>query len=126
MDSSTSVNLDVAKRLDLTCRKGDTFSLSMSVTDATGASVDFSVYTDIKMQVRPTVDDDVASPILEFDYPTDYDTSVVGQLEISKSATAMSAVAAGMYVYDLQLTDAVGKTITWFYGLFKVNDDISF
>lgn len=124
-NNTTNINLDIAKRLDLTCRKGDSFSLTMSVTDTNGDLVDFSTYSDIKLQVRPT-DEDTGTPVLEFDYPSDYDDGTIGVLVINKSAAAMSSIEAGIYVYDMQLTDSVGKTITWFYGLFKVNDDVSF
>ena len=123
--SKTNINLDIAKRLDLTCRKGDSFELSMAVTDANGTEVDFSTYTDIKLQVRPT-DEDTGVPVLEFTYPTDFNTSTLGLLIVSKSSASMATIAAGIYVYDMQLTDATGKTVTWFYGLFKINDDISF
>ena len=79
----------------------------------------------MKMQVRPT-DEDVATPVIEFTYPTDFETPELGSLVISKDSTFMETVESGIYVYDIQLTDATSKTVTWFYGLFKINDDISF
>ena len=119
-----SVNIDASKRLDITCRKGDTFELTITATDAEGANVDFGSYTSIDLQVRPT-DEDTGTPVISFDHPADFDTSTSGQLVVSKSATTMAGVAAGIYVYDMQLTDSTGKTITWFYGLFKINDDVT-
>lgn len=123
--SNINVNLDVAKRLDVTCRKGDTFSLSMIVTDSEGVLVDFGAYTDIAMQVRST-DSDTGTPIIEFAYPADFDTTTVGTLIVIKDSTFMATVDSGVFVYDMQLTDATGKTVTWFYGLFKINDDVTF
>lgn len=123
-NNGTKINLDVAQRVDITCRKGDSFSLSMSVTDASGDDVDFSTYTAINMQIRDT-DSDTGTPILEFDYPTDFDDSTLGTLVISKSDAVMATIDSGIFVYDLQLTDSTGKTITWFYGLFKINDDVT-
>jgi hypothetical protein len=37
----------------------------------------------------------------------------------------MANAEAGLFVYDFQLTDSSNKTVTWFYGLFTINDDIS-
>lgn len=119
-----SVSTDVSKRLDITCRKGDTFELTITATDAEGENVEFGSYTSIDLQVRPT-DEDTGTPVISFDHPADFDTGTAGQLVITKAAQEMSGVAAGVYVYDMQLTDSTGKTITWFYGIFKVNDDVT-
>jgi hypothetical protein len=119
-----SVSTDISKRLDITCRKGDTFEMTIDATDAEGDAVAFGSYSDIALEVRPT-DEDSGTPVLSFDYPADFNTAVAGKLVISKSATVMAAVTAGVYVYDMQLTDSAGKTVTWFYGLFKINDDVT-
>lgn len=119
-----SVSTDISKRLDITCRKGDTFEMTIDATDAEGDAVAFGSYSDIALEVRPT-DEDSGTPVLSFDHPTDFNTAVAGKLVISKSATVMAAVTAGVYVYDMQLTDSAGKTVTWFYGLFKINDDVT-
>lgn len=124
-NENLQVNLDVAKRLDITCRKGDTFQLSMEVNDDNGDPIDFSLYTSIKMQVRESEDDDDDSPVFSFEYPAAYDTSEVGKLVINKAASDMANVQSGLFVYDLQLTDQSNKTVTWFYGIFRVNDDIT-
>lgn len=121
--SNISVNLDVAKRLDITCRKGDTFELTIEAKDSTGADIDFTAYTMGLAQVRPT--DESATLTLEF---TDTAGTIVfanGSFKLTQSATTMSAIAAGIYVYDVQLADASGKIVTWFYGLFKINEDVS-
>ena len=124
-NENLQANLDVAKRLDITCRKGDTFQLSMEVNDDNGDPIDFSLYTSIKMQVRESEDDDDDSPVFSFEYPAAYDTSEVGKLIINKTASDMANVQSGLFVYDLQLTDQSNKTVTWFYGIFRVNDDIT-
>ena len=119
-----SVSTDISKRLDITCRKGDTFEMTIDATDAEGDAVAFGSYSDIALEVRPT-DEDSGTPVLSFDHPADFNTTVAGKLVISKSATVMATVTAGVYVYDMQLTDSAGKTVTWFYGLFKINDDVT-
>jgi hypothetical protein len=51
----SKVNLDIAQRLDITCRKGDTFKLQLSVKDANNLPVNTSgsVYG-YKLEVRET------------------------------------------------------------------------
>jgi len=120
-NTKLSVNLDVAKRLDITCRKGDTFELLISATDSDGNDIDFGAYSNAVLQVRPT--DDSATLVLEFTI-LDFQM-IVGSFTASKTAAEMSAVDAGVYVYDLELTDGDGKVVTWFYGLFKINDDVT-
>jgi hypothetical protein len=118
------VNLDVAKRLDIVCRKGDSFELTLEVTDAEGNAIDFSLYSSMKFQVREA-EEDTGTPVLEFSYPSDFITSVPGKITIKKTADLMANAEAGLFVYDFQLTDSSNKTVTWFYGLFTINDDIS-
>jgi hypothetical protein len=118
------VNLDVAKRLDIVCRKGDSFELTLEVTDAEGNAIDFSLYSSMKFQVREA-EEDTGTPVLEFSYPSDFITSTTGKITIKKTADLMANAEAGLFVYDFQLTDSSNKTVTWFYGLFTINDDIS-
>lgn len=122
--SSLKISTDIAKRLDITCRKGDTFKLTMEVTDANGAAVDFSAFLDLLIQVRPT-DEDTSTPVLEL-VLADFDVSTIGTIVATKDAATMADVEAGMYVYDFQLTDQDGFVTTWFYGIFKINDDVAF
>ena len=77
------------------------------------------------MHLRESEDDDDDSPVFSFEYPAAYDTSEVGKLIINKTASDMANVQSGLFVYDLQLTDQSNKTVTWFYGIFRVNDDIT-
>ena len=49
---ATSVNLDIASRVDITCRKGDTFTLELTFKDEDGNVIDLSVGYDWVMQVR--------------------------------------------------------------------------
>lgn len=116
-------NLDIAQRLDITCRKGDTFELVITITDSTGAALDLSAYTDFEIDVRPT-DEDSGTPILTFAY-SDFAASNLGVLTATKSYTDMESVEAGTFVYDLQATDGGAVRTTWFYGLFTIIDDVT-
>lgn len=121
--SQLNVNLDVAKRLDITCRKGDTFELIVNATDSSGNSIDFSAYSSGVAQVRPT--DDSSTLTLEFSSNDGSIAMINGAFRLSKSASDMSSVDSGTYVYDIQLVDGAGKSVTWFYGLFTINEDVS-
>lgn len=116
-------NLDIAQRLDITCRKGDTFELVITITDSTGTALDLSAYTDFEIDVRPT-DEDSGTPILTFSY-SDFAASNLGVLTATKSYTDMESVEAGTFVYDLQATDGGAVRTTWFYGLFTIIDDVT-
>ena len=121
---ATSVNLDISKRVDITCRKGDSFSLEMMISDADGVGIDLAQYT-FKMEVRET---DTSSVFLLSSINDDFQfynnaNGAEGALEIVASSTAME-VESGLYVYDIQATTGTQVT-TWFYGIFKINEDIT-
>ena len=117
---AAQINLDTAQRVDITCRKGDTFSLELTFNDPDGDAMDLTSYT-WKLDVRET--DTSASAIIEDD-SFSYTGSAEGLLRITASATTMEEVSGGIYVYDLQSSDA-GNVKTWLYGIFKVNEDIT-
>ena len=120
---ATQANLDIAQRLDITCRKGDSFELLFNVKDESGALIDFTTFTDFEMDVRET-DDDTGTPILEF-LNADFVGTAEGTLTASKSFADMSAVESGTFVYDIQVTDGNSVRTTWFYGLFTIIDDVT-
>jgi hypothetical protein len=116
-------NLDIAQRLDITCRKGDTFELIITITDSTGVAIDLSSYVDFEMDVRPT-DEDAGTPILTF-VNSDFSATAAGVLTATKSFSDMESVESGTFVYDLQATDGSSVRTTWFYGLFTIIDDVT-
>lgn len=118
-----SVNLDISSRLDITCRKNDTFSLDLDIKDASGNALDLTSYT-FKMEVRSSTDSGgtlvISSEPIRF--PT---ADEEGNLTIKIEASDMG-VSAGVYVYDLQATlDSPSTVTTWLYGTFKINEDIT-
>jgi hypothetical protein len=121
---AVSINLDISKRVDITCRKGDSFSLEMMISDADGVGIDLSLYT-FKMEVRET---DTSSVALLSSTNDDFQfynnaNGADGALEITATASAME-VESGLYVYDIQATTG-SQVTTWFYGIFKINEDIT-
>ena len=115
------VKLDVAKRLDIVCRKGDTFNLVINVTDSAGAAVDLTTYSDFRMEVRES--DTAAGTIIADSNVTITGTSG-GVLTVTISNTIMEGVDGGLYAYDLETIQS-GVVQTWLTGVFKVNEDVT-
>ena len=119
--NTSQVQLDVARRLDIICRKGDTFSLVINVTDSAGDAVDLTTYSDFRMEVRET--DTSASTVI-----ADSDVTITGTsggvLTVTITNTVMEGVDGGLYVYDLE-TIKSGVVQTWLTGVFKVNEDVT-
>lgn len=117
---ATQINLDSATRVDVTCRKGDTFELEFTFSDDAGDAIDLTGYT-WKMDVKET---DTSSSDVIADSSFSYTGTATGVLKITASASVMAAVSGGLYVYDLQSTNS-GVVKTWVYGIFKINEDVS-
>jgi len=136
---SNVVNLDVSKRVDIICRKGDTFKLEIDLKDSTGTAVPYDAYT-FKMEVRTadyennaystTGDTDTTivlstedtSPLVKKIVPT----VTTGKVQFGVTNTIMKTVSSGMYVYDIEaISTSTSESQTWLYGTFKVNEDIS-
>jgi hypothetical protein len=119
--TNSLVNLDIAKRLDVTCRKGDSFSLTVDFTDADGSPIDLSLYS-FELEVRDASDSVVISKT-SVTYTKNSD-STTGRLVISIDSA--SVTTAGRYVYDLESTRIDNLYVqTWLYGLFAINEDVT-
>ena len=114
------VNLDTAARLDIICRKGDSFSLTVefdaNMPDPAEGGV---AYT---MIVRET---DTATGAHEDGFSFERDSSDSKKITITNTASNMN-VASGLYVYDLQVVSGSPSTTkTYLYGTFRINEDVS-
>lgn len=117
---SQSINLDIAKRVDITCRKGDTFSVALTFTQENGDDMDVSNHA-FKMAVKET-DTSVGDVISTSEFIYSVDPANV--LTIQCQYDVMESKSAGIYVYDLQSKE--GSIVrTWIYGVFKINEDVS-
>lgn len=115
---ANSVNLDTSSRLDITCRKGDTFRLVLQLNDAEGGLLDATTY-DFRMEVR---DNDMAvNTVVPYTAVTYIKAS--GQLTVIIDEADMN-MDGGLYVYDLQAAKS-GDVQTWIHGLFQVNEDVT-
>ena len=120
-----TVNLDTASRLDVVCRRGDTFKLVLEFgvkMPATGSDYSFS------FAESDSVTADSASSSFTVDVTTGDTTT--SQVSISCPAGTMGDISPGLYVYDFSVNDTAGirfdqnSTTTLIFGTLKVVDDI--
>lgn len=116
---TNTVNLDNAQRVDIICRKGDTFSLEVDFYNDSNQPINLTSYT-WKMEVSES--DTSASPVLD-STAFSYSGNSTGTLFVTATANTMLTISAGMYVYGLQ-SNVAGVIKTWLYGLFTVNEDV--
>jgi hypothetical protein len=116
----SKVSLDVAQRLDITCRKGDTFNLVVNVTNSSGVTENLTSYS-FKMQLRET---DVSTLPTIDDSQMTITGSSGGVLTVTIPSSVMANISSGLYVYDLQ-TIKGGITQTWLTGVITVNEDVT-
>tara|TARA_R100001509_G_scaffold158611_2_gene124007 strand:- start:1872 stop:2318 length:447 start_codon:yes stop_codon:yes gene_type:complete len=143
----SSVNLDVAQKLDITCRKGDTFRLLLTFKDSTGTVInvgDLDSSTpqySFSFEVRDFATDDGDNARLSTNsnarrervsnvtiQNVESDGSD-GKIRIVIEAEEMAKIESGVYVYDLQANTVVGGSVTnvqtWVRGSFIVNEDVT-
>lgn len=129
----SKVNLDIAEKLNITCRKGDTFSLSLTIKDSAGTVVDLvaNEYVFLMQARGPKKSDGTRDVIIDTTGVADTGFNITvndsGVVTILASATFMKDVDQGRYVYDLQQSVGTANTVvtTILEGSFVVNDDIS-
>ncbi len=127
MSNATKINLDTSSRVDVTCRKGDTFSLRLTVTNSTGGAAFksgdvflFEVrHSDIGDHVKNTDNVNFAASVT-----ADSDDVTAKFIDITVAASVMKTMPSGLYIYDVeQKTAAVVSTLI--FGTLKVNEDVS-
>ena len=115
------VNLDVTERLDITCRQGDTFSITIKLKDSAGDPL--PLVTDgykFSMQVRENLESAnqkgatglvIGVRMSEVDRSTlrvkrvasrPFVTDDLGNLTITALPSVMREIQPGIYIYDLQ------------------------
>lgn len=113
------INLDNAKRLDITCRRGNTFRLELNITDtSTGLPLDVTGWT-FSAKILDSNDNEV----LSFE-DENFTKTVEGVLTMTRASAVMANITPGSYQYDLQaVRTSDGEVQTWVFGTFKVNAD---
>ena len=119
-----TVNLDTAARLDIICRKGDSFKLEIDFNEqvpTSGWKMDVLTSTGGTSILADTV----------FSYSVANGEETNSKLTIEARSSEMAGASSGLYVYDLQNTDSntnvdgASKVKTYTYGTFKVVGDIT-
>ena len=144
------VNLDIAQTLNITCRRGDTFTLSVTLKDDSGDPLALVTNSyEFIMQIRKSAFDDGAAGLIlctatgqppgnpplgyiEKMGPSEEDNiNNSGVVTIKIPDSTMREVPSGRYVYDLQYVlpgqgeaDSATHT-TILKGSFVVNEDVS-
>ena len=118
---ASSVNFDTTEVLNITCREGDTFSMTVTLKDSTGTGLTFVTdnyvfYMQVKSVIQsgniraartseravlqtPSLPTDEKSTALLFESPIIDDS---GNVTIEASAETMSKLKPGSYIYDLR------------------------
>ena len=138
---ANKLNLDQSQRVDIVCRKNDTFSLKLQISDENGTAVNLSSGWGFNMDVRTSdadneldVDRIMSTEIADGSNAdpgrivADLTTSgSSGEVVFTCSADDMD-VAAGLYVYDIQQVDTTADpdiVETILYGTFQINEDVT-
>jgi len=155
MATTNKVNLDVAQRLDITARRGDTFKLSLTFknSNSTPKQVQAANYL-FYMQVREgAFDDEINTAILSTDMdPTasvttfgtganvvnnttgaitvDQSDGSNGNVSFTADRRAMANILSGTYFYDIQAETVPSEgdqpvVTTWLTGRITFNEDVT-
>lgn len=130
------INLDTSQRVDIICRKGDTFSLRLTLKDDNDV-VSFNNADTFLMQVMDSdtgsLITNTATPAVNFQVEVEVDENEAtnpadldaGTVDFTLSAATMKTMPSGLYVYDIEHETSTGVIVTLIYGTLKVNEDIS-
>tara|TARA_R100000278_G_C5409432_1_gene142504 strand:+ start:192 stop:602 length:411 start_codon:yes stop_codon:yes gene_type:complete len=128
------VNLDTAARLDIICRKGDTFQLDVdfgsTLSDTTLANWKMQIATSDTASATQTIEGESSSGSNGFLIADNDDGTSNAKLTVIINSTTMAGISSGLYVYDIQSDGNTagstgGSVKTHLYGTFKVNEDIT-
>jgi hypothetical protein len=115
----------IAGRYDIITDQGSTFERDLVLRDAAGALWDLTNYT-AAMQVRAgfgsaavlSLSTGGANPGITLG-------GTAGTISLVATATAMTAITPGVYVYDLELTSSSGVVIKPVRGDFTVRPEVT-
>lgn len=123
-----TINLDTSQRVDIICRKGDTFSLRLTLTNEAGDTAGFLQNDTFLMQVRDSDTGNVISNTSNVPFEISVTATEVDvtnkRIDFQKDASVMKTMPAGEYVYDVEQTSG-SITKTLIYGVIKINEDVT-
>ena len=137
---ASSVNFDTTEVLNITCREGDTFSMTVTLKDSSGTGLtfvtdDYVFYMQVKsvsssgnlrsgrtiervVLQTPGITKNETSNTLLFESPT-LDNS--GNVTIEASAETMSKIKPGTYAYDLKYVKPSSTGLDTHKGVLRGN-----
>jgi hypothetical protein len=98
--------------------QGTTFSLSLVVNDQSGDPKDLSDYTAAAQMRKSYYTNTSINFTAEISLPED------GEVTISLTAVQTSAIKAGRYVYDIEITGD-GETLRVLEGIVVINPEVT-
>ncbi|HEY7823595.1 MAG TPA: hypothetical protein VIG24_12205 [Acidimicrobiia bacterium] len=116
----------LAGRYDIIADQGSTLQRDLKYFDAAGSAVDLTNYT-AAMQVRENygATATILSISSEGTAPAITLGTTDGLIEIEVAATVMAEIPAGVYVYDLELTDDSSVVTKPVRGQFEVRPEVT-
>ena len=128
---AATANLDTSARLDIICRKGDTFILDMNF----GESVLPDGVNSFNMHVRKTDmsegEENIIIDVENDNFTISPNSELVdnARMVITIDSSTMASIDSGNYVYDIQRGNrpSGGGLIvkTLLFGILRVNEDIT-
>ena len=104
--------------------QGATFSRAITWQDSQAVPVNLTGYT-ARMQVRDEVDSASAALSLTTENSRISLGGTAGTITLLVSATDTAAVAAGEYIYDLELVSGAGTVTRLIQGCFTVDGEVT-
>lgn len=112
----------IPARIDMAAYSGDDFAMVITVTvgglpaDLTGSSA----LMQIKASAKATTPQlQLSSPANGITFPT------ASTIKVELTAAQTAALIGARWVYDLQITDSLGKVRTYLVGDFTINSDVT-
>ena len=107
----------MAIKANLLIDQGATFSTRLSITDASGQNINLTGYS-AAAQLRKHYS---SSNSVSFDTSL----TTTGYVTLALSANTTSGLAAGRYVYDVELTDSIGRISRIVEGIVTVSPNVT-
>lgn len=105
------------------CEQGSTFSRIFEWTEKNGTPIDFNLFT-AKMQIRKNIGKEIIQELSTENGGLFYDSN--NELNMLISSEDTSAIPAGNYIYDLELTEIeTGIVYRFLKGKFKVTPEVT-
>lgn len=114
-------NADIAQKLRIILRKGDSFLMNAEIKDADGNAIDMSGYT-FNMHIKES--EDSSESVLSTPSGITI-TGGSGTITVEISADNTASIPEGDYVYDLETINTNNFKTTWLYGDLCVNQDVT-